>query len=813
MDMGKKSNKKISNSFVEKIKERRKKIKSNKDKKKTREKLNKGRTASLSRNLLILTLKTILFFPRLVLKALFSKKTKEKNEKSVKKFDFKKFFGLFLLIASLSGMIGVWLFWDVPSPTQLSIKQIPVSTKIFDRFDNLIYEIYTDTRRTPVVLEDLPQHLIYATIAIEDQEFYKHKGVSFTGITRAAYNTVFKQKLQGGSTLTQQLVKNSLLTPERTVVRKVREIFLTLMVEVMYSKEQILSMYLNQIPYGSTAYGIGAAAELYFNKNASELTLAESALLAGMTAAPTKFSPFGTNPGSAKQRQNIVLQRMVDDGYITADEAEKASGEELIFATPKDLKAPHFALWIKELLAEKYGHVVVEQGGLRVKTTLDLELQEFAQASVATEVAKLKNFQVGNGAALVTRPGSGEILAMVGSKDYFAEDEDGKVNIVFSKRQPGSSIKPINYALGIKDKKISASTPIADVPTCFGVAGQSAYCPRNYDGIFHGATHVRFALGNSYNIPAVRVLALNGVENFVDFARSMGIKTFQDPRNYGLSLTLGGGEVRPFDMATAFGVFANSGERVELNPILEVRDWQGNILEKNDPDNPKKQLVLDEGVSFIISHILSDNSARSSAFGTGSFLNVRNHPEVSVKTGTTNDLKDNWTIGYTKHALVVTWVGNNDSSPMSRAVSGVSGASPIWNAIMREVLEKAEDGHYNKDDEGHAGPKQPESVIGTNVCNTSGNRPDNPDEPGCETRFEYFLKDKIGAGIEAGNTDVLIDIATQTLAHPELPPELTETQNRPFLLDPLGTMVCLDCEMQTHYTTITYPLIMNINTN
>ncbi|KKS78165.1 MAG: hypothetical protein UV51_C0002G0001, partial [Candidatus Woesebacteria bacterium GW2011_GWC1_42_9] len=344
-------------------------------------------------------------------------------------------------------------------------------------------------------------------------------------------------------------------------------------------------------------------------------------------------------------------------------------------------------------------------------------------------------------------------------------------------------------------------------PTCFGVVGQREYCPRNYDGGFHGATQARFALGNSYNIPAVRVLALNGVENFIDFAKNMGITTFQDPSQYGLSLTLGGGEVMPADMAVAFGVFANGGIKQPLIGITKVTDWKGKVLEEvNLADlELSGDRVLDQDVSFLISHTLLDNNARSAAFGGGSFLNVRGHPEVSVKTGTTNERKDNWTIGYTEQAVVVSWVGNNDNKEMSGAVSGVSGASPIWNTIMSEVLERAEDGAYNKDEEGHAWPKQPKEVVGANVCATNGNLPADPNNAGCPTRFEYFLTDRVGAGIEAGQKDVQIDKTNGALAYPELPPEFIETQNRPFLLDPLGTLVCLDCPMPTSPTTVRYP--------
>ena len=711
-------------------------------------------------------------------------------------------------IIFFGGVFGIfiWLFWGIPLPTTLTSQEYPVSTKLFDRNGKLIYEIFLDKRRTPIGLSDVPEYVKTSTIAIEDKDFYKHIGFSTTGIVRAAYNTVFKQKLQGGSTLTQQLVKNVLLSPERTVRRKIREFILTLVVEAIYSKDTILEMYLNQIPYGSTAYGVEAASELYFGKSVRDLTLAEATLLAGLPQAPTRYSPFGAHPENAKGRQEVVLARMVEDGYITQEDADKAKGEELKYAEVEAPKAPHFALWVKEELAEKYGEAVVEQGGLRVHTTLDLDLQDFAQQAVATEVAKLKGNKVGNGAAVVTRPVSGEILAMVGSKDYFAEDEDGKVNVILAKRQPGSSIKPLNYALALRDKKITPSTAIADVPTCFSVIGQPIYCPVNYDGSFHGLVQARFALGNSYNLPAVRVLALNGLENFVTFAKEMGITTFEDPSDYGLSLTLGGGEVRPYDMAVAFGVLANSGIKVPLISILKVENWNGKVLEQFDVGEIEGDRVLSSDVTFLVSHILHDNNARSQAFGESSFLNVRGHPEVSVKTGTTNDRRDNWTIGYTSQALVVSWVGNNDNSEMSGAVSGVSGASPIWNKIMQEVLGKAEDGFYNEVDEGHAWPDQPEGVMGRNVCATTGLIPPGPDDnPGCPTRFEYFLKDSLPAAGGEVRQDVQIDKTNGQLAFPDTLPEFIETQNHPVYTDPLGTLYCLDCPIASRSATIRYP--------
>lgn len=501
---------------------------------------------------------------------------------------------------------------------------------------------------------------------------------------------------------------------------------------------------------------------------------------------------------------------MVEDGYISQEEAEKAKKEELTFVKPEKLKAAHFTLWVKEILAEKYGDNVVEQGGLRVTTTLDLDLQEFAETQVATEVAKLAKQNVRNGALIVTRPKSGEILAMVGSKDYFATDEDGKVNIIFSLRQPGSSIKPLNYALAIENKLITPSTPLADIPTCFITQGQPPYCPKNYDNTFHGIQQVRFALGNSLNIPAVRVLALNGIENFVNFATKTGITTFTDPKNYGLSLTLGGGEVKPYDMAVAFGVFANQGIKVPLNPILKVEDWKGKVYEEINPDETEGERVLSAETAFLITNILSDNGARLIAFGPSSYLNVKNHPEVAVKTGTTNDRRDNWTIGYTSQILVLTWVGNNNNEPMSGAVSGVSGASPIWNKVISYALEKAEKGFYNKNDTGHGLIPKPDGIVGTNVCVDSGNKAvdENGNSLPCDTRFEYFLKDKVGAEIDMSRKDIPIDKTSGALADKNTSQENIEIQNKLVLIDPLGTAYCFDCTA-TQSATISYPLPKN----
>lgn len=714
---------------------------------------------------------------------------------------------IFFLVLSVFASLFLYIFWGLPLPTQLTSEvHNPVSTQLFDRNGNLIYEIFEEKRRTPVSIKDLPPYIAQATIAIEDKDFYKHHGFSLRGIARAILAIVTKKDLQGGSTITQQLIKTTLLTPERTIKRKIREFTLSLIIETLYSKDKILEMYLNNVPYGGTAWGIEAASRTYFDKSAKDLNLSQASLLAGLPAAPTRFSPFGVNPDLAQDRQKTVLRRMVEDEYITQEAADKAISEPRIYVKQKGLHAPHFALLIKEQLVEKYGEHMVERGGLRVTTTLDLPLQEFSQTTVTTEVAKLKRANAGNGAALVTNPKTGEVYAMVGSKDYFAEDEDGKVNVTIRPRQPGSAIKPLNYALAFLRGKITPSTPFADVPTCFQVLNQPLWCPVNYDETFHGLVQARFALGNSYNIPAVRVLALNELPEFVDFAKKMGITTLRDPSDYGLSLTLGGGEVRMVDMAQAFGVFAAGGIRQPLVTILEVKDWKGSTLEKTDIKDGDR--IIPQEVAYLISHILLDNGARANAFGESSFLVVRGHPEVSVKTGTTNDKRDNWTIGFSPEVVSAVWVGNNDNTPMSAVASGVTGASPIWNRIIREALDRIEAGLLSGTSEPlekhqHIWPLKPEGVVGTNVCATTGTLPLGPeDNPGCPIRFEFFLEDYLPFPPEPLNQAVWVYKDTGMLASPDAPPEELEAKEKQIVIDPLGTPVCLDCPAPNWNVTI-----------
>lgn len=610
---------------------------------------------------------------------------------------------VFTIIAST-----LYLYSQLPSPANLtSSENFPVSTQIFDRNGALLYEIYGQENRIPIKIADLPKHVLQATVAIEDKNFYRHHGLDVRGLVRAVWKNWRNETLQGGSTITQQLVKNALLSKEKTLQRKVKEAVLSVMTEVLYSKEEILEMYLNYISYGGTAVGIEAAANKYFDKSAKDLSLAEAALLVGLPQSPTSYSPFGSNPQRAENRQKEVLRRMVEDGYITADEAQAAGEAVLTFAIKRtDIKAPHFVFYIRDLLYEKYGEKMVETGGLRVKTTLDYELQEVAQASVAAELSTLARLNVSNGAALITKPNTGEILSMVGSKDYFDTQADGQVNVALALRQPGSSIKPIMYATAMAEKTINPGTMLLDIPTCFKVLGQRDYCPKNYNGGFSGPVSIRHSLGNSLNIPAVKALATIGVETFMRQATAMGINTWTNPANYGLSLTLGGGEVKMIELASAFGVLANQGVRVPLTGILEISNYKGEVLEHYDPSQTQQDLefmhedeeiitqgslerVMRRAPAYLTNHILQDNTARSAAFGSNSALVIRNKI-VSAKTGTTNDLKDNWTVGYTPEYLTITWVGNNNGESMSYLTSGITGAAPIWQDIMSYVLKDKE---------------------------------------------------------------------------------------------------------------------------
>lgn len=574
---------------------------------------------------------------------------------------------------------------SLPDPRTLKNQETAQTTKIYDRNKVLLYQIYANQNRTDVPLSKIPKDFINATIAIEDKNFYTSPGFDTAGIARSAIADVKGQPLQGGSTITQQLIKTRLLTPERTFERKVKEIILAVWAEQLYTKDEILEMYFNQVPYGGTAWGAEAAAQTYFGKNVEELDLAQSAFLAGLPQAPTTYSPYGSNPDLWKARQKLVLARMVEDKYITKAEAEKAGAEKLTFEPPRNsIKAPHFVMYIKDLLVQKYGLAVVERGGLTVVTSLDLKTQEMAQDVVTDEVEKSGNLGFSNAGALITDPRNGDILAMVGGKDFY-DEAGGNYNITTALRQPGSTIKVVTYSAALLNGETAATT-IQDTPVTYAAPGAPSYSPVNYDGRFHGTVTLRTALANSINIPAVKTLNQVGISKMVNLAKDMGISTWADPENYGLSITLGAAEAKMTDMATVYGTLANGGKRVDLNPFIKITTYQGAVLEEKD--HVKSKRVLPEEIAFIISNILADNKARAMEFGLNSPLNIPKHI-VSVKTGTTDNKRDNWTIGYTPNLLTAVWVGNNDNSPMNpKLASGITGAAPIWNKIMSSLLTK-----------------------------------------------------------------------------------------------------------------------------
>lgn len=572
----------------------------------------------------------------------------------------------------------------LPNPESIGKVNFAQSTHLFDRNGKLLYEIFRDENRTAIKLKTLPKYVPQASIAIEDKNFYNHHGISIIGgMLRAAKDTYRTKTLQGGSTLTQQLVKTALLTPERTIDRKLKEIFLALWAEQIYTKEEILEMYLNQVPYGGSSYGIEEAAKNYFGKHARELNISEAAYLAGLPQAPSTYSPY-TNPELAIKRRNSVLAKMKEERYINEKQYKEALHYKLNILPPKtSIRAPHFVFYTKKELEKEYGIKQVEEGGFSVTTTLDLQIQEEAEKILKEELEKVRYLNVTNGGIIVLNPQTGEILAMVGSVDYFAKPS-GAFNVTTSEnRQPGSTLKPLLYAQTM-EKGYTAATTIDDSPVTYNIAGSEPYKPVNYDGKFHGRVPIRIALANSYNIPAVKAVEYVGVDSFVNYMKRMGVNNWNDSSRFGLSIALGGGEVSLLDLAQVYGVLANGGYNVETTGILKMANSKGEVLNQLDP---QKNKVMNEGIAFIISDVLSDNVARQQAFGPNSALVVPGY-KVAVKTGTTNDKKDNLTVGYTPEFLVAVWVGNNDNTPMNPYLaSGITGAAPIWQRTMLYLLQ------------------------------------------------------------------------------------------------------------------------------
>ena len=652
-------------------------------------------------------------FEKILDKIKNSKKLIFKNRRGILKVV--TLIGKYMLFAFLAGCIFLlFLFfyytYDLPRPEKFTENSFIQSTKIYDRTGKvLLYDIYGEEKREIVAFDKISDNLKHAILASEDARFYQHKGIDPESIIRSILvNLKLQSVTQGASTITQQLIRSVYLSNQRTLSRKIKEIVLSIELERRYPKDQIFNWYLNKIPFGQNAYGAEAAAQTYFNKPASDLSLAEAATLTALIQAPSYYSPYGSHKNLLLQKKDRVLGRMEELGYINASQLEEAKKEILIFS--KDLtliKAPHFVMYVQQYLENKYGEEYLKQKGLRVYTSLDWELQDYAQQVISEADKTNLKFKANNTAAVIIDPKTGEILSLIGSKDYFAKsypegcDQAASSSCVFDtpydvatmgQRQPGSSFKPFVYATAFK-KGYTPNTLVWDVktefnPNCSPDASQEkdqnglrCYHPQNYDGNHRGITSLRYALAQSLNIPSVEVLYLAGLRNSIETAHQMGITTLNDPDSYGLSLVLGGGEVTLLDMTSAYGVFAAEGQRVPLVSILKIEDREGNIIEENKKQPTK---VLDTQVARQINSVLSDNNARAPIFGAINQLHFNKY-QVAAKTGTTQYLNDGWTMGYTPFASVGVWVGNNDNS--STTNQGIGLAAPIWHKIIQKLLE------------------------------------------------------------------------------------------------------------------------------
>lgn len=646
------------------------------------------------------------------------------------------FIGLIIIIIS-SIFLFIWFSHDLPTPGKLvNNNKLGEATRIYDKSGILLYSVHSDNveNRIYVQLPNIPKDLQHATVAVEDKNFYTEPGFSSISYLRVIRDLILYHQVTGGSGLTQQLVKNVLLSSERTLPRKVKELILAIQVDKTYTKDQILEMYLNDVGYGGANLGVEAGSEYYFGKHVQDLDLAQAAFLAGMPQGPTLYNPY-TGSKLYINRTQAVLNQMIANNYITQKQADDAFNEiknTTFTGHIVDIKAPWFVMYVKDLLAQQFGAQEAESGGLQVTTTLDYTIEKNAEDIVSKEIDGLKAYHVANGAAMVTEPKSGAILAMVGNKDYFNDKIDGQYNIATSRypgRQPGSSLKPIIYSTAF-NKGYTPASMIMDTPTNFttGNSIDPDYTPVNYDGKFHGPVLIRTALANSLNIPAVKTLARVGIKDAMQLGYNMGIQSWNPTpdtlKQVGLSLVLGGRETTLYDETTAYGVFANQGVRQDLFGIQKVTDATGKVLyEHQQVQGPH---VLSQEVSFLISHVLSDNNARSMEFGPNSSLNIPGHT-VSVKTGTTDSKRDNWTVGYTSSYVVGVWVGNADNSPMNQAIaSGITGASPIWHDIMSSLVKGKTDQPLSV----------PSNVVAAQVDCVGGGQP----KDGVPTCADYFIK-------------------------------------------------------------------------
>jgi 1A family penicillin-binding protein len=607
--------------------------------------------------------------------------------------EFWRYFWTILVAAVFAGSVAViglfaWIAKDLPDPDNINVRNVAQTTKIFDRTGKvLLYEIHGAQKRTLVELDQISEHVKHATLTAEDRNFYEHGGFDPKGMLRGLFRSVLSggQNLQSGSTITQQFIKKSVLTDEQTITRKVKELVLSIEIERRYSKDQILKLYLNEIPYGNVSYGIEAAAQSFLGKSAKDLTLSESALLAALPNAPTRYSPYGNNRDALIARQRWIIDGMVSEGYATADEAATAKEDDVlsrVLPRREPIVAPHFVFYVRELLVEEFGEQKVEQGGLKVITTLDADKQKIAEEVVAENLENIKKWDADTAAMAAFDPKTGEVLAMIGSADYFDDEINGQYNAILGKLQPGSSVKPIVYATAF-ERGFTPSTVVEDIKTNFSVSGEP-YEPQNYDGQERGFVTIKEALAGSLNIPAVKTLYLAGIDSFQDFSGRLGYTTFGDRSRYGLALVLGGAEVRPIEHIAAFSAFAQEGVIHETKAILRVEDAAGKeLLDATETSAGKK--VFDPEIARQINDILSDNVARAYVFGESNYLTLGERP-AAAKTGTTNDYKDAWTIGYTPSLVAGVWVGRSEGDVMKKGADGSKIAAPIWNRFMSRAL-------------------------------------------------------------------------------------------------------------------------------
>ncbi|MEK7147976.1 MAG: transglycosylase domain-containing protein, partial [Patescibacteria group bacterium] len=593
-----------------------------------------------------------------------------------------------------SGLFVLWIAsLRIPALESLAERRIDGSTKIYDRTGEiLLYDFSPDVKRAVISLDKISDNAKKATIAIEDKHFYSHSGFELSSFLRALWVNITTMSFsQGGSTITQQVVKNSILTKDKTPTRKLKELILALKLERVLSKEEILSLYLNEIPYGGTRYGIEEVSQSFLGKSASELTLAEAAYLAALPKAPSYYSPYGTHLSELESRKNIVLKEMLSQELVTEEEYNAALNEKVVFKQKEDsttIKAPHFVFFVIDQLIKKYGEDVVRNSGWKVVTTLDYSIQRDAEDS-AKKYAEIneRTFNAHNNAIVAIDPKTGEILAMVGSRNYFDKSIDGNFNAALGLRQPGSTFKPFVYSVlfnkGYTDRTILFDAPIQFSTSCaldnFTI-DDKCYSPGNYDDKFRGPMMIRDALAQSINVPAVEASYLAGVSHSVKLAQDLGIESLTELDKYGLSLVLGGGSVTLLDMTSAYSVFANDGIRNPYTPVLWVEDSRGNIIDKHSVF-PRR--VLPEQTTRTITSILSDNVARTPGYGPNSPLYISDN--VAVKTGTSNDYRDAWILGYSPNLVVGAWTGNNDNSPMDKKTAGLI-VSPLWRELMDKAL-------------------------------------------------------------------------------------------------------------------------------